>query len=167
MPNTAHSHVCAATVIEGIPIIRWVNPAAASHPGAFHYLTAAATATAYDTSTTVCNYIKPTPLEFKPRVDTTMARKDCDNDFGTSDIVPMILGGKKGPLQIVGYIEDPGATKYPMHSFMGSDTAECIEIAAKEATGATSGNAMLRPVFPIFNIDTIVSTDRFAKLLYY
>jgi len=162
MANQAHSQIQVATVIDGIPMIKWVHPASTYKPADWVYLTAAITATHLDHATPICRYHKPFQLEFKPRVTSAMARKDCDDPFAATDIVPMIMGGRKGAITTIAKITDPGGTKFAGYAFMASTTAGDITLC--NTSTAASGGSMNQYIMNAFNPETLVSTDTYAKL---
>lgn len=160
MVNNNHSDISAATLIHGVPMVKWLKPASTYLPGTWIYQSAAVTATAIDVSTAVCNLSKPFLLEFKPRVTSAWARKDVDDTYATTDEVPCILGGRKGHIITVAAITDPAATVYPGHCWEPSTTAgEIIAMIAHN----TSGAGTIRWKFNGFNTDTLVSGDDFMK----
>lgn len=69
-----------------------------------------------------------------PRI-VAHARKDVDDAYATTDVVNMIIGGVNGPLKMVIKVEDMGATVYPGHNFMASNTAGSVEKSAGAGTG--------------------------------
>lgn len=160
MATTAHSTISAHTVMWGTPIVRYVNPASTYKPGDAVYLTAAATATALDSDTAVCKLVKPFFLEFKPRIASTMARKDCDDTYATTDSVPMIIAANGHPIRMVGHIADPGAAKQAGHTFMASATANVVQITA----GAGTADIV---TMPIWNAKALANGDTYAELFYY
>lgn len=168
MANTAHSQITAGTVISGTPMIKWVNPVTTTYtPADWVYLTAAITATHLDSDTAICNFGKPFQLEFKPRVTTAMARKDCDDTYAaTTDIIPMILGSRVPAfITTVAKITDPNATIYPGHAFMASATAGDIGLMA-DWTASTTFYPRSRFIINGFNPDTLVATDTYMKFVW-
>lgn len=167
MVNTAHSHLSSATVVQGTPIMRSVNPASTYLPGDWCYLSAANTATYADKDTAASQLTKNGVLEFKPRMSSAWARKDCDDTFLATDAVPLILGGRMGPIIVIGKMTDPSGNVFPMtcHEPGGDDGA--IKKAALRATGAASGFAVTSFPQLVWNADTFVSGDTYGKFLMY
>ena len=164
MANTAHSQISAATVISGTPMIRWTNLASTYKPADWVYLTAAITATHLDSDTAICNFSKPFQLEFKPRIiGTTMARKDSDDTYLATDLVPVILGSRVPAfITTVAKNTDPSGTKYAGHGFMASATAGDIALMA-DWTASTTFYPRTRFIINGFNTDTIGASDTYMK----
>jgi len=165
MALASHTATMAATVIDGIPIVKWGLPAAATYtPADWCYWTAAITATHLDSATLICRLSKPCLVEFKPRVSSAMARKDADDTYGTSDKVPFILGGRKGYITTVAKITNPGADIYSGHLFMAGATAGDICLAAEAVTvGGTSSTAIRSFIINGFNPETVADTSTYMK----
>lgn len=167
MADTAHSNVMAATVIDGIPIVRWGLVAAGTEtPADWAYWSANITSTALISSTGICLNTKPCLLEFKPRVTSAMARKDCDDLYLATTLVPHILGGRRGYITTVAKIENPGLAVYPGHAWMAGSTAGDIELmeltkVMPETTG--SGTAMRSFCINGFNTETLEDGDTYMK----
>ena len=165
MSNTAHSQITAGTVISGTPMIRWTNLASTYKPADWVYLTAAVTATHLDSdSATICNFVKPFQLEFKPRIiGTTMARKDADDTYLATDLVPVILGIRVPAfITTVAKVTNPGGTKFAGHAFMASTTAGDIALMA-DWTASSTFYPRIRFIINGFNPDTIVNNDTYMK----
>ena len=166
MANTAHSQIQAATVISGTPMIRWSNLASTYKPADWVYFTAAVTATHLNSATAICNFGKPFCLEFKPRVSTAMARKDCDDTYLAADLVPVILGSRVPAfITTVSKNADPSGTIYPGHAWMASSTAGSIGLMA-DWTASTTFYPRIRFIINGFNPDTMVTSDTYQKLVW-
>ena len=167
MANTAHSQISAGTVISGFPMIKWSNLASTYKPADWVYFTAAITATHLDSdSAAICNFVKPFQLEFKPRVSTAMARKDSDDTYLATDLVPVILGSRTPSfITTVAKTTDIGGTKYSGHAFMASTTAGDITLMA-DWTASTTFYPRVRFIINGFNPDTCVSGDTYIKLVW-
>lgn len=167
MADTAHSQVSAATVIDGIPIVRWGLVAAGTEtPADWAYWSANITSTALASGTAICLNTKPCLIEFKPRVSTAMARKDCDDVYGTSDLVPHVLGGRRGYITTVAKIEDPSAAIYPGHAWMAGSTAgdiELMELTQLSPVVTGSGTAVRSFIINGFNTEELESGDTYMK----
>lgn len=167
MADTAHSQISAGTVINGTPMIRWVLPASTYKPADWVYLTAAITATHLDSdAAAICNFVKPFQLEFKPRVSTAMARKDCDDAYAATDQVPMILGSRVPAfITTVAKVTDIGGAKYPGHAFVASTTAGDIELLA-DWTGSTTFYPRKQFIINGFNMDECESGDTYIRFVW-
>lgn len=103
------SQITAAIVRRGHPIVRYGALAAATYvPGQWVYPSAANTYTIAGSAVAEAMFKIPLLLGFEPRVSSTKARKDIDDQIATS-YGPIIAGGWTGPLLVGGKVTDPGA----------------------------------------------------------
>lgn len=160
MVVNAHTTISPATIIKGIPYVRSILPASTYTPADTVYLTGEVAATHLATGTPICKLIKPAFLEFMPRI-VAAVRKDADDQYGTSDVVNMIIGGELGPLKLVVKLENPSDTIYPGHCLMGSNTAGDVEI-----TSATAGDDDIVD-FPLYLAVSTVTGDTYATAWMY
>jgi hypothetical protein len=159
MADTVHSNKSPATIIKGTPITVTTLPASTYTPGYVVYLTGTAASTGLDTDTAICKLMKGYILEYKPRM-TSGARKDCDDAYATTDLVPTIIGGLNGPLRLVCKIADPTATLYPGHGMMANAT---IGTYAKSAGTGTSDTIDI----PCYLAEATATGDTVAVVWYY
>lgn len=136
MANTTHCALSAATVIEGIPIVKWMNPASTYKPGAFVYPSATATATYKDKDTAASLLFHWMVVEFKPSVASTNARTSADSAYAATDQVPVVCGTRGGSAMVVGIWTDQNAAKYAgHHCIAGDDGAATVSATANIMTG--------------------------------
>jgi hypothetical protein len=135
MANTTHCSISAATVVEGAPLVKWVNLAATDYPGYWEYLSATKTATKADSDTVAQSILHhPAVVEFKPTVTSTNARTSADTQLAAAAQTPLIIGGTAGPVQVVGYCVDQAATMLPGKRFIIHTTAGQITTSAAANT---------------------------------
>jgi hypothetical protein len=136
MANTTHCLVSPATVVEGAPLIQWFNPAGAYVPGAHVYPNAAATVTHADKDTAASLLFHPFVIEHKPRVASTNARTSADSAYATSDQIPVIIGGKRGAIKLVGVFTDQVGNDFAgKRLILGDDGATTVCATANIETG--------------------------------
>jgi len=140
--GAAHSNVSPATVILGTPIVKWSKLAATDVPSQWVYHSAAGTATKVDIATEGHHYNKLQLIEFKPRMEAGV-RKDCDDAYTTANPVPIIIGGRMGPLKVVGACVNPGADVYVGRVFELGATAGSVQLVAWRSHAGLTGNAIL------------------------
>lgn len=102
--------------------------AAAMNPGSWVYKTAAGTWTALDSDTAACQIVKPALVGYRERILATGAQSTVDDDYTTSELVPIIKGFKMGKGRVIGKIADPGAAVLGPHKWVCSATAEVLEL---------------------------------------
>jgi hypothetical protein len=137
MAVITHAGISAATVVEGVPVIKWVNPANTYYPGNVCVLTATKTATIADSDTAAHILMHPSILEFKPRVASTNARTSAEDAYAATDEVPMIMCGRRGPVKTVAKVDDQGAALFTNQRMIVSATGGTITVdaTAHEETG--------------------------------
>jgi hypothetical protein len=163
--GATHRAISPATVISGAPIIEWCTLVATDNPGTWGYFSAARAITKY--ATAASDLKKPVLVEFKPRGSAASARKDVDDNYATTDAVPIVIGGKLGPLTVVGKCADPGADTYSMHNFEAGSTAGSLTKAAWRSHGGLTGDGILNAPSMVWNQRTVLNTHTFFTALMY
>lgn len=158
MANTAMSTVSTAIVRKGQPITRWATLGANTYiPGDWLYFSATLTATAADSDVAASLLMKPSLLDFVPRINnSTKARLDIDNDYQdqTTAHAAVITGGLNGPLHVAATCEDPGAALIKTSQMMISDTAGDIEVI-DSCVDPTGGCQLIYVETDLANGDTV------------
>jgi hypothetical protein len=134
MTVTTHCALSPATVVEGAPLIRWLKATTGDEkPGMCGYQPTATTFDLSDSATAGSILHHIAFAEFKPHVSSTGARKSAEDAYDASEVLPVIMGARRGLIKIVAATVDNGASKINTVRMVVSATAGNLGVCA---TGA-------------------------------
>jgi hypothetical protein len=129
--STTHCSISKATVMDGIPIIKWLKATTGDEkPGMCGYLPTSTTFDLADSATAGSLLHHLSFPEFQPRIASTGARKSPEDAYDAAELMPVIIMSREGRIKIVAATTDIGANMFRGQRMDVSSTAGNLDKSA-------------------------------------